>query len=209
MTLDVSCSVDGPPQRDPNGPDSHGGHRANISATVTAIDHATRGVTLRTEDGDEFSLVADDAVKNLDQVSEGDVVVATCTEALAYEVIKGGEEANLETTAAAAAAELGQMPGAVAGRSTTLTVTVTAIDTEAPSITFMGPGGNTRTIEVLYPEKLEGVSVGDSVEITYAEALALSVEKVTVPAAPQNVSVVMVTLPTERPTDPSSCPETR
>ena len=148
-----------------------------ISATVTAINHETREVTLMLDDGEEFNLIADGAVENLDQVSVGDVVVATYTEALAYEVITGGEEADLETTAAAAAAELGEMPAALAARSTTLTVTVTAIDTEAPSITFMGPGGNTRTIEVLYPEKLDGVSVGDSVEITYAEALAISVEK--------------------------------
>ena len=147
------------------------------SATVTAINHETREVTLTLEDGEEFSLIADEAVENLDQVSQGDVVIATYTEALAYEVIRGGEEAGLETTAAAAAAELGEMPGAIAGRSTTLMVTVTSIDTEAPSVTFMGPGGNTRTIQVLYPEKLDGVSVGDSVEITYAEALAISVEK--------------------------------
>ena len=148
-----------------------------VSATVTKINHKKREVTLKTDDGIEFSLVVDDAVENLDQVSQGDVVIATYTEALAYEVIKGGEEAGLETTAGAAAAELGEMPGAIAGRSTTLMVTVTAIDTEAPSVTFMGPGGNTRTIEVLFPEKLDGVSVGDSVEITYAEALALSVKK--------------------------------
>ena len=148
------------------------------TATVTAINHETREVTLKLEDGEEFSLIADEAVKNLDQVSQGDVVVATYTEALAYEVITGGEEADLETTVAAAAAELGEMPAAVAGRSTTLTVTITAIDTEAPSVTFIGPGGNTRTIQVLYPEKLDGVSVGDSLKVTYAEALALSVEKV-------------------------------
>ena len=29
----------------------------------------------------------------------------------------------------------------------------------------------------MYPEKLEGVNVGDTVVITYAEALAMSVEK--------------------------------
>ncbi len=68
-------------------------------------------------------------------------------------------------------------PGAVAARSTTLTVTIMAIDTEIPSVTFTGPGGNTRTIHVMHPEKLVGVKVGDSVEITYAKALALSVEK--------------------------------
>lgn len=148
-----------------------------LTATVAQIDHATREVTLMTDGGMEYDLIADEAVENLDQVQAGDVVIATYTEALAYEVIKDGEEAGLETTAAAAAAELGEMPAAFAARSTTLTVTISAIDTEVPSVTFTGPGGNSRTIQVLHPEKLEGVNVGDSVEITYAEALALSVEK--------------------------------
>ena len=152
-----------------------------VSATVAQIDHATREVTLMTDDGMEFYLIVDEAVENLDQVQQGDVVVATYTEALAYEVIPGGEEAGLETTVAAAAAELGEMPAGVVARETTLVVTITAIDNEAPSVTFMGPEGNTRTIRVMYPEKLEGVNVGDTVEITYAEALAMSVEK-----APEN-----------------------
>jgi hypothetical protein len=30
---------------------------------------------------------------------------------------------------------------------------------------------------VLHPEKLQGVSVGDTVEITYTEALAIKVEE--------------------------------
>lgn len=148
-----------------------------VSATVAEIDHATREVVLMTEDGEEFYLIADDAVENLDQVQQGDVVVAIYTEALAYEVIPGGQETGLETTVAAAGAELGEMPAGVVGRKTTLAVTITAIDTATPSVTFMGPGGNTRTIRVMYPEKLEGVNVGDTVVITYAEALAMSVEK--------------------------------
>ena len=148
-----------------------------VSATVAEIDHATREVVLMTEDGEEYYLVVDDAVENLAQVQQGDVVIATYTEALAYEVIPGGEETGLETTVAAAAAELGEMPAGVVGRETTLVVTITAIDTEAPSVTFTGPAGNSRTIRVMYPEKLEGVNVGDTVVITYAEALAMSVEK--------------------------------
>ena len=148
-----------------------------VSATVAEIDHATREVVLMTEDGEEYYLVVDDAVENLAQVQQGDVVIATYTEALAYEVIPGGEETGLETTVAAAAAELGEMPAGVVGRETTLVVTITAIDTEAPSVTFTGPAGNSRTIRVMYPEKLEGVNVGDAVVITYAEALAMSVEK--------------------------------
>ena len=40
-----------------------------------------------------------------------------------------------------------------------------------------GPQGNSRTVKVKDPSKLKGVSVGDTVEITYTEALALKIEK--------------------------------
>jgi hypothetical protein len=55
-------------------------------------------------------------------------------------------------------------------------VLITAIDPKVPSVTFKGPQGNTRTIKVLHPEKLEGVSVGDTVELTFTEAFAVKVE---------------------------------
>jgi hypothetical protein len=57
-----------------------------------------------------------------------------------------------------------------------VTVSITAIDPKAPSVTFKGPAGNTKTIKVKYPEKLKGVNVGDTVDITYTEAIALKVE---------------------------------
>jgi len=147
-----------------------------VTATVTAIDPETREVTLQTEDGEEYSLVADEAVKNLAQVNVGDVVTATYVEALAYEVKKGGE-AGAEATVAAGAAEPGAKPAGVVADQIKVTVTIEAIDPSVPSVTFKGPEGNTRTIRVLHPEKLEGVSVGDTVEITYTEALAMKVEE--------------------------------
>jgi ribosomal protein L35AE/L33A len=63
------------------------------------------------------------------------------------------------------------------GHKTTVTVTVTAIDPKTGSVTFMGPRGNSETVKVRHPEKLQGVAVGDSVEITYSEALAVKVEE--------------------------------
>ena len=48
---------------------------------------------------------------------------------------------------------------------------------KVPSVTFKGPAGNVRTIKVQQPEKLKGVQVGDTVDITYAESIAISVEK--------------------------------
>jgi hypothetical protein len=147
-----------------------------VTATVTKINHKTREVTLKAADGQEYSFVAGDAVKNLGQVKKGDVVIAVYAEALAYEVKKGGS-ADASGTVAAGAAPLGKKPAGAIAQQVTVTVAITAIDPNVPSVTFKGPGGNTRTIKVKHPEKLQGVNVGDTVEITYTEALALKVEK--------------------------------
>ena len=145
-----------------------------VTATVTKIDHKTREVTLKASDGQEYSFVAGDAVKNLAQVKKGDVVTAAYTEALVYEVKKGGK-AGAETAVAGGTAASGKKPAGAIGQQTTVTVKIAAIDSKVPSVTFKGPAGNTRTIKVLHPEKLQGVSVGDTVEITYTEALAIKV----------------------------------
>jgi Cu/Ag efflux protein CusF len=148
-----------------------------VTATVAKVDQATREVTLKTDDGQEYSFVAGPAVKNLAQVKAGDVVTATYTEAIAYEVMKGGTTQSVETALAAGSANPGKKPAGGIAQQTTVTVKITAIDPKVPSVTFVGPAGNTRTIKVKHPEKLEGVSVGDTVELVYTEALAISVEK--------------------------------
>lgn len=147
-----------------------------LTATVAKIDHATREVTLKAEDGQEYSFVASEDVKNLPQVQVGDVVTVDYAEAFVYEVNKGGVAADGGTVVAGKAADLGEKPAGIVARETQVTVLITAIDPKVPSVTFKGPAGNTRTIKVMHPEKLEGVSVGDTVDITYTEALAIKVE---------------------------------
>ena len=58
-----------------------------------------------------------------------------------------------------------------------VTVEVVAIDPAIPSVTFKGPEGNTKTIKVKDPKKLNGVKIGDMVDITYTESLAIKVDK--------------------------------
>ena len=149
---------------------------ATVTATVTKINHETREVTVKSDDGKEHTFVASEDVKNLAQVKPGDVITATYGEALAYEVKKGGQVADVATVVGGGAAAPGSRPAAGIARQTTATVLITAIDPKAPSVTFKGPQGNTRTIKVLHPEKLEGVSVGDTVELTFTEAFAVKVE---------------------------------
>lgn len=147
-----------------------------VTATVTAIDQKNRVLTVKTPDGIEDTFVVDAAVKNLPQVHVGDTVVATYHEALAYEVKKGGT-AGATGTVAGGTADAGKKPAGVLARQVTVTVSIAAIDPSVPSVTFKGPQGNTRTIKVRDPKKLEGVSVGDTVQLTYTEALALKIEK--------------------------------
>jgi hypothetical protein len=146
-----------------------------VTATVTSINQKTRAVTLTGQNGQVYSFVADSAVKNLAQVKQGDNVTVTYVEALAYDVRKPGAAPAPTTTVAGAAAPVGAMPAGAIAQQTTATVTITAIDPTVPSVTFKGPQGNTQTVKVLHPERLQGVKVGDLVDITYTQALAIKV----------------------------------
>jgi len=148
-----------------------------VTATVKYIDHATRFVTLRADDGQEYSFVAGDDVANFGQVKKGDKVTATYTEAIAYEVKKGGMASAPKETVAAAVAAPGVKPAGAVGDQISVTVKVAAIDTKTPSVTFKTADGETRTIKVKHPEKLQGVKVGDTVVLSYVEAVAVKVEK--------------------------------
>lgn len=149
---------------------------ATATATVTKINQKTREVTIKTTDGKEHSFVAGDNVKNLAQVKKGDIITVNYTEALAYEVRKHGTAGGVVTSEAVASAQPGSQPAGVVAQQTTVTVTITAIDPSVPTVTFMGPKGNKKTIQVRDPQKLVGVKVGDLVDITYTEAIAIKVD---------------------------------
>jgi hypothetical protein len=147
------------------------------TATVKAIDQVTREVTLTLEDGSDHTFIAGEAVKNLSQVQKGDKVKVGYTEAIAYEVKKSAQATAASSTLAVKGAAPGAKPAGTITARTTAMVTITAIDMAVPSVTFKGPQGNTRTIRVQHPEKLKEVRVGDSVELTYTEAIAVKLEK--------------------------------
>lgn len=147
-----------------------------VTATVTKINQATREVTIKTTDGQEHSFVASDQVKNLAQINKGDVITAVYTEEIAYQVKSHGTS-GVQGAEGAATAKPGAMPGGIVAQQVTVTVQITAIDPTIPTVTFKGPQGNTKTIKVKDPNKLVGVKVGDMVDITYTQALAIQVNK--------------------------------
>lgn len=149
-----------------------------VNAVVTAIDQKKRLVTLKGSDGEERIIQVSDEVRNLPQVKKGDVVVVSFYESIVFQLRKKGEaQPGAAMVEGAGRAEPGEQPGAAGARAITITATVVKIDKKAPSLTLKGPEGNTRTLPVKDASKLDPIKIGDLIEITYTEAVAIAVEK--------------------------------
>ena len=157
---------------------------AAISAQVVAIDKATRTVTLKGPQGNSVDIVAGDEVKNFDQIKLGDFVVARYAQALTLELKKTKVKAGEPTvTEGAARAKPGERPAVAGAREVTAIADVIGVDPKKSTITLKGPRGNVVTLNVQNPDQFKVVKKGDQVEVTYTEALALSVEPAPKPAA--------------------------
>jgi len=148
-----------------------------MSATVQSIDTSTRTVTLLGPEGKSMTVHVSDQARNLDQVKKGDVVTAVFYESVAYQVKKKGTaEPGIAEAADAARAPVGAKPAGMGAAAVTVTATITAIDKKTNTVTFQGPEGRKLSVQVKDASRLEGVKVGDLVEITLTEAVAISVE---------------------------------
>jgi len=147
-----------------------------LTATITAIDAATRALTLKGPQGKEVTLTAGQEVKNFAQMKVGDQVNVEFVEALTLELKKGSTApvARAEQ-AGASAAKPGERPAGAVGRQVTITAEVMNVDPKTQVVTLRGPQ---RTVElkVADPEQFKRVAKGDRVEATYTEALAIAVE---------------------------------
>jgi hypothetical protein len=150
------------------------------TATVESVDAATRMVRLRGADGRSWAVHAGPDVRNFGQIKAGDLVKVRYTEAVAAEVVKPG--AGVTSTAATAAlqrAEAGASPGATSTVSVKGVVKVAALDTVNNTVDISASDGTVRRIRVVDPkaqEFIRGLRVGDEVQLTFSEALAVSVE---------------------------------
>jgi hypothetical protein len=147
-----------------------------LTATITAIDAATRDVTLKGPQGNEVVVTAGPEVKNFANMHVGDKVDARYVEAVTLELKKGGGQtvARTEQSAMKGAAP-GAQPAGAAGRQVTVVADVIAVDQTAQTVTLRGPQ-RTVTITVADPEQFKRIAKGDQVEATYTQALALAVE---------------------------------
>ena len=106
----------------------------------------------------------------------GDTVNISYVESLVVQVRKPGDAAPTATTGDAALTRgAGARPSATLGAQIKTTVTVKAIDPAVPSVTVVTADGRTVTRKIEDRKNLEGVKVGDKADITYTQAVLMSV----------------------------------
>ena len=147
------------------------------TATVEAIDLEKRIVTLKRADGSVFDLAVGPQVRNLPQVKVGDEVVVKYYQSIAVQVKKPGATEGSTVKETVTRAKPGEKPAGVVAKQVTVTATVEKIDKKKMIATLKGPEGKVVDVKVRDPKNLENVNVGDQVDITFTEAVAVSVEK--------------------------------
>ena len=146
------------------------------SATVSAVDPASRMITLLSPDGSTAAFPAPRSMQNFDQLRVGDKVNATLRERLEIYVNPNGGSPSASAVALAARAPKGAKPGAIVAQEYELTANVVAIDSTNRQATLRFVDGQTRVVNVRPDVDLTKYKVGDQVVIRVTEALQIIAE---------------------------------
>ncbi|MDU1143249.1 hypothetical protein [Aeromonas rivipollensis] len=144
-------------------------------ATVTAIDLATRKISLKNAEGQTFDLVAGEEVTNLQNLKVGDVVALRYLQLLDLELLKGTAGVRkrvVEVEGSKAAA--GEKPGAGAGIQVTIYADVIDVDKAQQTIRVKGVD-DTLTLKVKDPAQFALIAKGDQIKAVQTTAIAIGI----------------------------------
>jgi len=152
--------------------------RTNTVQTVAMVEKVNlkeRMVTLRSLEGRIFTVHVDEDAVNLPQVRKGDRVEVSYSEILEVRMAEPGEVLN-ESDSYTARAEPGEKPAGVAVNETNITATILELDKANDSAKLKFADGSIASVKVENPENLNKVKVGDTIVITYLEAIEIQVK---------------------------------
>ena len=141
---------------------------------ITAIDAENRRITLLGGGGRILTLVAGPEVKNFAQLKVDDIVKLEYLQSLALELKKGGKALRERVESNdAVSAKPGEAPAGAQAKTVQVIADVTAVNKKSGMVTLRGPE---RTVDLKVKDKeiLKQIAVGDQVEVTYIEAVAIA-----------------------------------
>lgn len=146
------------------------------SATIVAINHTQRTVTLKDAQGNIEDILAGPEIKRFDELKVGDTVTFAYHAAVVYQIVKPGATAAPAQSGVSAVRGQGAKPSGAVTQQHQATVTIEKIDAAIPSITVKTADGHSMSAKVEDKKNLEGLKVGDQVTVTFTEALMITVE---------------------------------
>lgn len=147
----------------------------SAQATVTAIDMASRKVSLKNAAGESFDIVAGEQVTNLANLKVGDVVALRYLQMLDLELLKGTAGVRKRIVEVAAdKAEAGEKPGAGIGKKVTLYGDVIAVDKGQQTITVKGVD-HTLVLKVHNPAQFALIAKGDQIKAVQTQAVGIGI----------------------------------
>ena len=153
-----------------------------LRATITAINPATRAVSLRGQSGETFTVTAGPVVR-LELLKVGDKVDVQYYRSVAFMVRppSGGSGTPVsDDQMTQLIAQPAEAPGGVGVRLTKISGTVVGIDLAAHRVDLVNPtGGGIYTIDVTDPSRiamLGSLKVGDTITAVVSQAVAVSIE---------------------------------
>jgi hypothetical protein len=150
-----------------------------LTAEVVMVDRENHRVTLRGPEGRERTLELGPEARRLDEVEVGDTVAVEFVQHMDLEVAALGDVAPGQgTMAAVARAPESEQPGMIAAETTILAASVVAIDLDAGTFKLKWEKG-VQEYTARDPENLKRAEVGDTVIVTFTEAIALQLQEVT------------------------------
>lgn len=162
-------------------PDREAWDQVEMQGTVTAIDSVSREITLMGTDGGLVTLTAGEEVERFNEIAVNDVLKFEYYTYLKAEFRAPTEEEiaePLQIMAEAGKAPEGMDPGAVVGAVVKAVVTIEALNRPSMMATVQGPGGNYVSIPMQDEQLITELRIGQVLILTYAEAMAIALEKV-------------------------------
>jgi Cu/Ag efflux protein CusF len=147
-----------------------------VTATIEAVEKASRIVTLKTEAGTRLHVTAPQEMEGFNSLRVGDLVSARYFEAVVVRVARPGSPTPTSEPATRVTRK-DRAPGSETFTERTLRATIVAVSTDKPSLTLKAADGREHTMAVTDAAQLKALKAGDRLDVTFYESRLISVER--------------------------------
>jgi hypothetical protein len=148
------------------------------SATVEAIDLASRKVTLLLDTGKKKTFKVDKSVQNLDQVKVGDKLKMAYTEELVIVVGQSNQAPAAAEGSQIGVAPKGAKPGIVMVDTTAVTAKILAVNSAKHQVTIEDADGKKKTVKLgSKVTDMSSLKPGETVGMLLTESLVVEIVK--------------------------------